>query len=277
MAASTSGDTTAGAHKDRPYTAEGSQPTFISCRVTFSHGIEDAVGFAAEFAQLVRSLGFEPARMLLGNKHRKFADPAFAAHVADSESLRVTIYTAGPTPSSAYLYLRDAALKDPNSADRNHALVVERVARETLFEFLAVTHRHFSVISANIAGHADHSYAEKESIRMGVAGAWDAATVARVDWDTMMRKGARTKLIRLSPITVIGPSLWATLPPMPTFDSAPSVEDLPGAPGCKVITAWPTLCSPRDPDFLRGTRALRAWLWPHTIQNPADDPANDPA
>jgi hypothetical protein len=43
-----------------------------------------------------------------------------------------------------------------------------------------------------------------------------------------------------------------------------------------VLTAWPTLCEPRDPDFLRATRELRRWLWPFTIQNPADHVDNDP-
>jgi hypothetical protein len=254
-----------------------SEPEFISCRVTFSHGIEDAVGFAAEFVQLAPSLGFEPARMLIDSKHRAFAKPAFAAHVAADQSLIVTVYTTGPTPRSAYLYLRDPVLKSLDSADRNHALVVQGASLGALFEFLASTDRHFEIISANVAGHVEHSYAEKESLRIGVAGSWDAATVERIRWDARYRLDARTKLIRLSPITVVGATLWATLPPMPRFDPAPIVEDLPGAPGCKVITAWPTLCSPRDPDFLRGTRALRAWLLPYTTQNPADDPANDPA
>ena len=77
----------------------------------------------------------------------------------------------------------------------------------------------------------------------------------------------------VSPITVVGPSIWATLPPMPVFDPMPRVEDLGD---CKVLTAWPTLCEPRDPAFLRGTRDLRAWLWPYTIQNPADHLDRDP-
>ena len=40
---------------------------------------------------------------------------------------------------------------------------------------------------------------------------------------------------------------------------------------CKMVTAWPTLVDPHDLQFLLGTRELRRWLWPHTIQNPADD------
>jgi hypothetical protein len=89
----------------------------------------------------------------------------------------------------------------------------------------------------------------------------------------MKWRKARTKLVRLYPITLIGPEIWAQLPPMPAFDPMPTVESLGE---CKVLTAWPTLCGPRDPAFLRGTRALRAWLWPYTIQNPADHVDNDP-
>jgi hypothetical protein len=43
------------------------------------------------------------------------------------------------------------------------------------------------------------------------------------------------------------------------------------------MRAWPTLCEPRDPAFLRANRELRAWLWPYTIQNPADHVDQDPA
>jgi len=81
------------------------------------------------------------------------------------------------------------------------------------------------------------------------------------------------KLRRLYPITIIGPAIWAQLPPMPAFDPMPTVEELGD---CKIVTAWPELCDPRDPAFLRGTRALREWLWPYTIQNPADHVDNDP-
>jgi hypothetical protein len=49
----------------------------------------------------------------------------------------------------------------------------------------------------------------------------------------------------------------------------PTVRDLGD---CKVLEAWPTLVDVDDPQFLLGTRELRRWLWPYTIQNPADDP-----
>ena len=254
---------------------------FLSCLATYEHGVEDASEFAESFVRLAPTLGLSPGRILLDGKHRTFTPERFVAHVSASTSDVVTVYTRDPASIEAHLYLRDRVdPKLPSLSEyvqRRCAAVVPDSARAALFELASLLHRHFGLISVNVAGHVEHSYAEKECIRIGVAGSWDAATVERIRWDERHRLDARTKLIRLSPITVIGPTLWATLPPMPRFDPAPIVDDLPGAPGCKVITAWPTLCSPRDPDFLRGTRALRAWLWPHTIQNPADDPANDPA
>ena len=55
--------------------------------------------------------------------------------------------------------------------------------------------------------------------------------------------------------------------------NAPTVTDLGN---CKMVTAWSVLCGARDPAFLRDTVALRAWLWPRTIQNPADHVDEDP-
>ena len=63
------------------------------------------------------------------------------------------------------------------------------------------------------------------------------------------------------------------MPPLPRLEPMPAIEDLGN---CKVLTAWPELCDPRDPAFLRGTVALREWLWPYTIQNPADHIDADP-
>jgi hypothetical protein len=90
----------------------------------------------------------------------------------------------------------------------------------------------------------------------------------------MLKRRAQTRLRRLYPITIIGPALWAELPPMPRFDPMPTIEDFGDA---KLLRAWPTLCEPRDPAFLRANRELRAWLWPYTIQNPADHVDQDPA
>jgi hypothetical protein len=77
------------------------------------------------------------------------------------------------------------------------------------------------------------------------------------------------RLRRLYPITIIGQAIWAKLPPLPEIDPMPEVTELGD---CKVLKTWPTLVDPHDPQFLLGTRELRRWIWPYTIQNPADDP-----
>ena len=131
----------------------------------------------------------------------------------------------------------------------------------------------FGLIAAGVTRHLRRPDAERESLDGGDRAKCDPALVERVDWDGWKWRRSHTKLRRLYPITIIGPEIWATLPPLPAFDPMPTVTDLGD---CKVLTAWPEVCDPRDPAFLRGTRALRAWLWPYTIQNPADHVDNDP-
>jgi hypothetical protein len=63
-------------------------------------------------------------------------------------------------------------------------------------------------------------------------------------------------------VTIIGPDIWATLPPMPAFDPMPTVEELGN---CKLVTAWHGLCEPRDPAFLRGTRGCGPSRTPLTM------------
>ena len=254
-----------------------SDPAFLSCRATVEHDLVNAGAFAAALARLAAPLGLVPGRMILGRKRTKFDQGRFIAYVADPVEECVVLWGRELRTTGAFLYLRDGNDQDGDNTDRGVGFAVAGSSLGALHELLALIHHHFGLVSANIAGQPDALHAQTEGIRIGMFHTLDEATEERVGWDVKWWRRARTKLIRLSPITVIGPSLWATLPPMPRFDPAPIVEDLPGAPGCKVITAWPTLCAPRDPDFLRGTRALRAWLWPYTIQNPADDPANDPA
>ncbi len=101
----------------------------------------------------------------------------------------------------------------------------------------------------------------------------DEATAERLDFDNGYHTEYRDKLLRLYPVTIIGPAIWSRLPPLPPLDQPPRITDLGD---CKMLTCWPTLCEPRDPAFLRGTRALREWLWPYTIQNPADHVDRDP-
>jgi len=251
-----------------------SEPRFLSCRVTLAGDIREPRAFAHAFEPLMPALGLTPGQLVLGKKHRAFKPDVFGDHVATADAERVTVWRRSDDGALAHLHLRSG--DDPRIADyvdRASGVVVPASARDALLDLVRCLSDHFGVVSANIAGHAEHRRAEKESLRQGVGGTWDAATTQRIEGDVLRWKAARTKLIRLSPITVIGPAIWATLPPMPAFDPMPRVTDLGD---CKVLTAWPTLCEPRDPAFLRGTRDLRAWLWPYTIQNPADHVDNDP-
>lgn len=97
----------------------------------------------------------------------------------------------------------------------------------------------------------------------------DEASRKRLGEDQMLAAGLSTKLRRLYPITIIGSEIWSRLPAMPAVEPVPVVEDIGD---CKMLTVWPELVGPRDPAFLAGTVELRRWLWPYTIQNPADAP-----
>lgn len=252
-----------------------SDAAFVSCRITVEHDVEGASAFAREFAALLPDLRLTPGRMLLGKKARALKPDLLVAGIVDTSTQNLAVWNPEADGALIHLYVRAGDHPGIEEfTDRGTAAVGRASTVEALQRLVALLHRHFQVLSANIAGHARHTDAEKEAVRRGVAGTWSQEVVDRIAWDAMKWRRARTKLIRLSPITIIGPAIWATLPPMPAFDPMPRVTDLGD---CKVLTAWPTLCEPRDPAFLRGTRDLRAWLWPNTIQNPADHIDRDPS
>lgn len=77
-----------------------------------------------------------------------------------------------------------------------------------------------------------------------------------------------TKARRLYPITLLGPKLASQLSAADALAAgALAVQELNGS---LLIDAYPTVVETWDPDYLRATVNLRKWLWPHTIQNPAD-------
>lgn len=146
---------------------------------------------------------------------------------------------------------------------------------DDLRRYLAALTSTYPAAHGMVGGYRSRAYASREiGQSIDSVSAIDVATAARLHEDGMLRRLTDRRLRRLYPVTIIGPALWAELPPMPTFDPMPMVEELGD---CKILRAWPTLCEPRDPAFLRATRELRAWLWPYTIQNPADHVDNDPA
>jgi hypothetical protein len=116
------------------------------------------------------------------------------------------------------------------------------------------------------ANSAEHSSAETE---LFMSSELDIDNNKRLSFDSMNATDALDKLRRLYPVTIIGPEIWAKLPPLPDVEPPLRVCEVAD---CKVVTAWPTLVHPHDLQFLLGTRALRRWLWPYTIGNPADDP-----
>jgi hypothetical protein len=127
----------------------------------------------------------------------------------------------------------------------------------------------YPIAQGFIAGFRSLKYAAKECSGSGAVSGLDLdeVTRARLKEDQMLSGRFLRRVRRLYPITIIGPTLWAELPPLPALDPMPKVE---AAGDCTLIHAWPELVEPRDPEFLAGTTALRRWLWPFTIQNPAD-------
>lgn len=127
----------------------------------------------------------------------------------------------------------------------------------------------YEIAQGFVAGFRDLNHARKECSFSGAVSGFelDPETRERLGEDQMSRGQLRQRLRRLYPVTMIGPAIWAELPPMSGVEPLPAVGDV-GT--CKQLTAWPLPVEPRDPTFLAGTVELRRWLWPYTIQNPAD-------
>lgn len=127
----------------------------------------------------------------------------------------------------------------------------------------------YPVAQGAVGGFRSLAYAAQECSFSGAVSPkeLDEPTQARLHEDQMLSGRFLRRVRRLYPVTIFGPKLWAELPPMPALDPMPVVESVGD---CKLVHAWPTLVEPRDPEFLAGTVELRRWLWPYTIQNPAD-------
>ncbi|MEZ4363316.1 MAG: hypothetical protein R3B48_24280 [Kofleriaceae bacterium] len=90
----------------------------------------------------------------------------------------------------------------------------------------------------------------------------------RLQFDRMHASDRWTKARRLYPITLLGPKLANQLSAADALAAgALAVQELNGS---LLIDAYPSIVETWDPEFLRTTVNLRRWLWPHTIQNPAD-------
>lgn len=230
--------------------------------------------------RLVEKLGVVPSRMSYRDplaKSRAFRVAAFEALIRNERVPQVSLWLDGAHAPVVTFFLR--FIPDPEvplaaEFERRWCGAFYQSIRPTLDE-AAIAWLHEVAAVTDIVhgcatgGFSSPHWASVECILSSSPPDIDAATDARLAEDSMSWSSKRPRLRRLYPVTIIGPKLWAALPPMPVVDPMPTVEDLGE---CKMITCWPKLVGPHDPAFLAGTRELRRWLWPYTIQNPADDP-----
>jgi hypothetical protein len=235
-------------------------------------------------APLFDGLGERASRILAvtvtgGLERRRFTDKALIAIAARRDIAVVVMNREKDPPLEVKIFLRDGYFS-PIQAEvgRFQRPVSVRAAdrlrsRAPVMQFLARATTLYPVAHGAGMRPRDWNHASAHINLVSTGSRLVGDELKRSDFDAMNCREAHQKLRRLYPVTIIGPEIWAKLPPLPALDNPPIVTDLGN---CKVLTAWPALCDPRDPAFLRGTEALRAWLWPHTIQNPADHVDEDP-
>jgi hypothetical protein len=90
----------------------------------------------------------------------------------------------------------------------------------------------------------------------------------RIRVDRRFETDRWTKARRLYPITLLGPKLASQVTAADALAAgALAVQEINGS---LLIDSYPTVVETWDPEYLKATVNLRKWLWPHTIQNPAD-------
>lgn len=90
----------------------------------------------------------------------------------------------------------------------------------------------------------------------------------RINFDRKWASERWSKARRLYPTTLLGPKLASQVSAAEAKAAgAESVEELNGS---LLVDAYSNVVETWDPEFLKATVELRRWLWPHTIQNPAD-------
>jgi hypothetical protein len=211
------------------------------------------------------------ARTSLGRR-RKFRDDTLRAIVTDDENTDVMIGTeSNITEHEISCFLRPRSPSNQDYTMRWVTLTATGVSFDTpaVRALLAALIDLYPIAQGAVGGYRSLAYAAQECSFSGAVSPFDLdePTRARLSRDQRLRLRFLQALRRLYPITIIGPNLWSQLPPIPEVEAMPVVETVGD---CKLIHAWPTLVEPRDPEFLAGTVELRRWLWPYTIQNPAD-------
>jgi hypothetical protein len=222
----------------------------------------------------MEAIGARPRRLLIGEQGRSpRRAPCTAAQLAkvstEPKISSIGIFgKAGSDETQIDLFLSDQSGSERATIDRHVMLISPTHTSHDdadILSFLRAAIGEYPVVhgGATRVPSWGHAVAEAHAIKNGTI---DWATNDRVGFDSRADLGPAR---RLYPVTIFGPALWASLPPLPALDPMPKVEDLGE---CKMLTCWPELVAPHDPAFLAGTRELRQWLWPHTIQNPMDNP-----
>jgi hypothetical protein len=233
---------------------------------------------AESLLEMYEALGFLPQSMTVSRQktsHPRFSANGLRKAMEDPETRNVLLWSAdvadGP---EAYCFIRPSQLEDQTFEVRYLSVVSHRMPvqlTQDLRRLLENWVAQYPVVHGSIGGYRSAQYASQECSFTGSIHVddMDVETKSRLREDQMLRNFSKRMLRRLYPVTIIGPELWAKLPPVPETGAAVTVEDLGN---CKMLTCWPELVEPHDPAFLKGTKELRRWIWPHTIQNPADDP-----
>jgi hypothetical protein len=236
---------------------------------------DDREAFCEATRRLVEQLPLQKARIMWAAKKttsRVYKAKTLGEAFADPLTDGLSIYDERPLGK---VDLNFCASEPGYEHERRWQTVIGSAAEvPAMLAFAREVGRLMGVVSGSVSGQSNYWHALQEGTLIAVEGHVAPETDRRLYGDSMRTHRAQTRLRRLYPITIIGPALWAELPPMPRFDPMPTIEDFGDA---KLMRAWPTLCEPRDPAFLRANRELRAWLWPYTIQNPADHVDQDPA
>lgn len=90
----------------------------------------------------------------------------------------------------------------------------------------------------------------------------------RINFDRKWASERWRKARRLYPTTLLGTKLASQVSAAEAKAAGASVVEEIG--GSLLIDAYPKIVETWDPEFVKATVELRRWLWPHTIQNPAD-------
>jgi hypothetical protein len=257
-----------------------SPPTKSALGVSFTplDGPSDPSSLADAILAFYEGAGIRPKSMSViraHSSHPRFSANALRKAVLEPETRGISLWPESTNGGSEVLcFLRPADAADQEFEVRYVTLVTDRMPISLVGparRLIDVVTRLYPVSHGAAGGYRSTKYAAQECSFSGAVSPFDLdeATRERLHYDGLYSNLSKRLLRRLYPVTIIGPELWAKLPPMPATSAPVTVEDLGN---CKMLTCWPELVEPHDPAFLAGTAELRRWIWPYTIQNPADDP-----